>query len=697
MKPRMAPRIIAMTLLIGLSVSICAATQKRGDNSVTPGTTNPVPLISQPLVPDVIKPGATGLTFIVNGTGFVSGSVVEWNNRAQTTVFVNGSQLKATIPAATLAKAGTAWVTVVNPSPGGGTSNVVFLGITRPTSSVALSTVAVPAGRGSFSVAVGDFNSDGKLDLVVANSGSNNVSVFLGKGDGTFKAAVNYGAGSGPSSVAVGDFNGDGKLDVAVTNNANNHGNVSILMGNGDGTFRAGMNFATGRNSSSVAIGDFNGDGNLDLVVANSASNNISVLLGKGDGTFKAAVNYGAGSNPSSVAVGDFNGDGKLDVAVSSFTNGVNVLMGKGDGTFKAPVSYAADGPTSVAVGDLNGDGKLDLVVSNIVTNQGFSNVGVLLGKGDGTFRPEVDYGAGSNPYTVAVGDFNGDGKPDLIVANAGYGDGLQSVSLLLGNGDGTFQSMVEYDGGSSPASLAVGDFNGDGRLDVAVGDAASNSSMISVLLQPPLVTGPDAILEPTGLTFPTQLLDTDSATQSATLTNYGTTSLNLTGATTSGDFSETNTCGSSLAAGATCKITVTFKPTQDGARAGTLSITDNAPSSPQMISLSGTGTAVELNPTHLSFACFPFPFPQPHCVCSPPENTTLTNVGRAPLDITGLSISGPFSLGSACPANLGVGESCTLTVDWQRVFGDGEISVTDNGGGSPQTVSLSGSTHCSP
>ena len=146
-------------------------------------------------------------------------------------------------------------------------------------------------------MAVGDFNGDGKADLAVANYGSDNVSVLLGNGNGTFQAAVNYAAGTSPHSVAVGDFNGDGKADLAVANYGSN--NVSVLLGNGNGTFQAAVNYAAGTSPCSVAVGDFNGDGKADLAVANYGSNNVSVLLGNGNGTFQAAVNYAAGTDPS--------------------------------------------------------------------------------------------------------------------------------------------------------------------------------------------------------------------------------------------------------------------------------------------------------------------------------------------------------------------------------------------------------------
>src|SRR5207302_408575 len=182
---------------------------------------------------------------------------------------------------------------------------------------------------------------------------------------------------------------------------------------------------------------------------------------------FQPAINYASGPNPQSVAVGDFNGDGNLDLAVANWggTNGtVSALLGNGDGTFQTAVNYAAGlNSISIAVSDFNGDGKLDLVVAN----SGSTNISVLLGNGDGTFRPAVNYGAETAPYSVAVGDFNDDGKLDVAVANAGSGyyQTGGNVSVLLGNGDGTFQPAINYSAGVGPYSVAVGDFNGDGKL----------------------------------------------------------------------------------------------------------------------------------------------------------------------------------------------------------------------------------------
>jgi hypothetical protein len=192
--------LIALTVLSGIALA-----QK------------PVPLINQPLVPDTAVPGGKGFTLTVNGTGFVSGSTVNWNGSALATTFVSGSQLTATVPASDIVKASTASITVVNPGPGGGTSNAAFFPVTLPIS-IALHGTEVTTLSGPETVATGDFNGDGKLDLAVGENGSNSVSILLGNGNGTFRAQVDYAVGLGPSSVVVGDFNGDGKLDLAVRN-----------------------------------------------------------------------------------------------------------------------------------------------------------------------------------------------------------------------------------------------------------------------------------------------------------------------------------------------------------------------------------------------------------------------------------------------------------------------------------------------
>jgi dienelactone hydrolase len=716
------------SLLIGLTALSGAAMAQ-----------NPVPLINQPLVPDAIKPGGAEFTLTVNGTGFVSGSVVHWNGSARATTFVSRSRLRATIPSSDIPKSTTASVTVVSPGSGGGTSNVVFFQVITPSASLTLTSPSeFGAGYEPIQAATGDFNSDRRLDVAVVNLASNNVSILLGNGDGTLRSAVDYAVGSGPISVAVGDFNGDGKLDLAVANSNSN--NVSILLGNGDGTFQAPTDYDTGSGPFSVAVGDFNGDGKLDLSVSNLNSNNVSIFLGNGDGTFQAAVDYGAGSGPTSVVVADFNGDGRLDLAVANnLSNRVSVLLGNGDGTLRSAVDYAVgSGPISVAVGDFNGDGKLDLAVENENSN----NVSILLGNGDGTFQAAANYGAGLNPTWITVGDFNRDGALDLVNVNLGS-DGmgvsivLQDPAVLLSTARLNFgvqvvgvrsapEPVTITNSGSGTLNISSITIVGTNKDDFMQTNSCGSSippgahCTIRVTFQPtqlgsrtasvrivdnapdspqfvPLsgigaTSAPNATLSTKSLTFATELVGSTSPAQPVTLSNYGTMTLDIISIVASGDFSESNNCGSSLPPGGYCTIDVTFAPTERGRRTGTVSITDNAPNSPQTVRLKGVATVVELDPASLDFGKVKVGQK------SSPQNTILTNVGNTKLYITNIAITGTdaqdFSQTNNCPKHLGGGKSCTITVTFQptqRGSRSADVSVSDDGGASPQQVSLTG------
>ena len=366
-------------------------------------------------------------------------------------------------------------------------------------------------GSGATSVAIADVNGDGKPDVVVANciasdgytcGAEGTVGVLLGNGNGTFQPVVTYDSGGvGATSIAIADVDGDGRPDLIVANCGPSpsgpgscqgpyqlDGIVSVLLGNGDGTFQPAVSYDSGGlGPNGVVIADVNGDGELDIVVGgsenSSGAGDVGVLLGNGDGTFQPVVAYGPGfRGVTSVAVADMNGDGNQDIAIAyACTSGncqhgtVGVLLGNGDGTFRPELTYPSGGSFSysIAAGDVNEDGKPDLLVANFCggtcsSGSGEGSVGVLLGNGDGTFRAATAYDSGgAGALSVAVADVNGDRKPDLLVAN----DNSGTVGVLLGNGDGTFQSTVAYDSGwPGSDSVTVADLNGDGKPDIVAG-----------------------------------------------------------------------------------------------------------------------------------------------------------------------------------------------------------------------------------
>jgi len=317
----------------------------------------------------------------------------------------------------------------------------------------------------SRSVHLADFNGDGRLDVAVLNgseTGPGSLAVMLRTRGGYTAPIVTPTGGFGSWSMAVADFNGDGKMDAAVTNNRT--GNVTILLGRGNGTFRAAGFFSTHVGPTAIQAADFNHDGRLDLAVVNSGSGDVTILLGKGDGTFTTGASVYLGSSPTDVAVADFNGDGNPDLAVTNgamFLQVAVVLLGNGDGTFRIGQSATTGTePFALVAGAFSRGGRSDLAIANLASN----DISVLAGNGDGTFQPAAAYAAGNGPAAIAAADFNRDGVPDLAVCNDMSGD----VSIYLGNGDGTFQPARGFATGGSPTSIAVGDLNGDGRMDVA-------------------------------------------------------------------------------------------------------------------------------------------------------------------------------------------------------------------------------------
>jgi hypothetical protein len=466
------------------------------NSTAAPG--NPVPFLNQPLVPTAVAPGASGFTLSVSGTGFVSGATIDFNGAPLTTTFVDSEHLTATVPAARVATAATDTVTVVNPGPGGGSSNVVYFQVAASETTI----VFAPAASSPlqiyepFGIAAADFNGDGKPDLAI--SANVQMYVFLGNGDGTFASTAaspirvpsppydNFGSPYlGP--IAVGDFDHSGHSGLAI-GEINNEAAV-ILLGHGNGTFApSSSSFANafGGPTTAVTAADFNADGNLDLAIANQLSGQSPVVLGYGNGAFnQVGVLLYAGGFPMGATVGDVNGDGKLDVVVANGGStaypgsGVTISLGNGDGTFtlasSSPISLG-DSLSAIAMADFNGDGKLDLAV----TDSGGNTVLILLGNGDGTFGAPTTTPVGNQPEAIIAADFNNDGKLDLAVAN--YED--ETITLLLGNGDGTFTQAAgsPYAVGHGPFQIAAADFNGDGKLDLAVANVTDGT--VSILLQ---------------------------------------------------------------------------------------------------------------------------------------------------------------------------------------------------------------------
>jgi Domain of unknown function (DUF4347)/FG-GAP-like repeat/FG-GAP repeat len=351
-------------------------------------------------------------------------------------------------------------------------------------------------GTSPYSVTVGDFNSDGNLDLATANYEGDDISVLLGNENGHFGAATNFTLGANrpaPIFVTKGDFNGDGTLDLAIANYR--LGTVSVRLGSGNGGFGAATNLAVGSLPYSVTVGDFNGDGKLDLATANVSEGNVSVLLGNGNGGFGSATNLAVGNYPESITAGDFNGDGNMDLAAANRSdNTVSVLLGRGSGFdlfgnivfrgFAAATNFAVgDNPSSITAGDFNGDGNMDLATANIASN----NVSVLFGNKFGFVLDNngLNFAVGDNPSSVTVGDFNGDGNMDLATANTGS----RNVSVLSGNGTGGFDPATNFGVGTQPTAITAGDFNGDGKLDFAT--VSKSSSSVSIRLNTTVPTVP--------------------------------------------------------------------------------------------------------------------------------------------------------------------------------------------------------------
>lgn len=442
-----------------------------------PPSTRSMPTILQ-LNPSTVAPGKASFALNVTGTGFVSGAVVKVNGSPRTTTFGNKHSVNATILAADVATAHTANITVVNPAPGGGSSAPAFLPVTNPFT-VAPVASTVPAGPSPTRVASGDFNGDGKLDLAVINSSTHIIDILLGKGDGTFTVGASFSVGNGPNSqpvsIAVGDFNRDGHLDLVVGFAPDS--TVQVFLGNGTGSgFSALPPIISVVSPMSIAVADLNLDGSPDMVVANSMDNTLSSFLGRGDGTFwRQSTPAAIVSNPTQVVLSDLNKDGNPDViAVNTNNNTLTILPGRGTGAFGQAVTLSlASAPSAVVVADFDGDGNMDIAVAS----EAASTVTVYLGNGDFTFQTGTLYGTGAQPTAIAAADVNGDGILDLVTANLSG-----SISVLPGISGGTFGSHSNFTTAAGSQSLVIGDFNNNGKFDFVTANASADS--VSLLIQ---------------------------------------------------------------------------------------------------------------------------------------------------------------------------------------------------------------------
>ena len=489
-----------------------------------------VPFITQVSPPSLpmsdTAPGAGNFTLTIAGANFQPNAVVNLTlpgrvivHPFNTSVNQNGSRIVADFSGVFLNGGATLVVSVSNPGVTlSTTSNAIALPVTQPSLGVALTPSATPVAGTPKAIVHGDFAGTGSPGLAVVSAAVNTVTIFSSDGSGQLTPGASYATGQQPSGIVAADLLGNGLSDLAITNALDN--SISVVLANGDGSFRPGPTIALpvplpGGYPTGIVAGDFNRDGRIDLAVVETCGMSsqcfpvaepqgngvIAILLGNGDGTFAPGQTLATGRVPYALATADFNNDGLLDLVVAnSGDSTVSVFMGSGDGEF-APTTllppFSGTTPLAISVGDFDGDGALDLAVAN----SGENTVAILINQGcpkvsptQCTFAPVLNsVPVGAGPAAIATADLNGDGALDLAVADSNGA----SVTILLGNGAGAFQRIGanDFSTDASPVTLAIDDFNGDGRLDVVTGNGAGSLTMLRQASEPQvsLTTSVDA------------------------------------------------------------------------------------------------------------------------------------------------------------------------------------------------------------
>ncbi len=705
-----------------------------------------VPLITQ-VSPPTVAPSSVAVLFITGANFDSATSLVEVTTSSGSTSPISTFYLSPELLEAIYATPSSPEAVFIRVQSKSFFSNPIPLPITTSGNVVfgntsicfgVYSSSACTAGTGPQSIALGDFNNDGKLDMAIVNSAANSVSILLNNGDGTFSGpsgplpagppfgapSPTYAVGHNPQGLVVGDFDNDGNLDLAVANENDN--TISILLGNGNGTFQAQTTVNSGATAPiALAAADFNGDGSLDFAVVNQTDKNNcgsntgdgSVFVFTGNGmrplAFTALRGACVGILPTSVVAANFSHFLSLpDLVVTNEGGNSSASCPPANGTvtfvnsffintgFSSPSDYCAGkGPSAAVAGDFNSDGILDLVVTNSTAAQ----IAFLAGNGSGggfNFQTPATFPAGGLvPNSIVAGDFNGDGILDVAVAD----QGSSQVSILQGDGAGNFNAAngspyattTAY-GGRGPTSLVTADFNGDGRLDFATADNSDN--FITIMLQSPAIQ-----FSPSSLNFNLVPEGSVSVPQTVKVTNTGIVSATVSSVGISGQFkldAPSTTCPTApfpLAGGSSCFIGVTFNPTSIGTETGALTLQTSTGQAVN-VSLAGSGIAPVLNfsPGSVTFGGVLVG------TAAPTITVNVTNVGDYAATINSISIPDvpefgetDTCIGSSLPAGSG---TCTITVSFTPSTAGlrtspMNLSFSITGGGSPipATVALSG------